>query len=142
MSAPVLDTHAWVWWLHGDADRLGRREIDALDALPEESPPCVSDISLWEVATLVGLNRLDLGEPLESWLDTATRPIQIVPISVRVAAELARLPSTFHRDPADRLIVATARVLDRPVLTKDAVIRRSGLVHLWRLSSGRDTGKR
>jgi PIN domain nuclease of toxin-antitoxin system len=130
--APVLDTHAWVWWLHGET-RLGRRAIEALDALPAGSRPYVCDISLWEVATLVELGRLDLGEPLESWLDTSTNPqtVQIVPISARVAAEVARLPAKFRRDPADRLIVATARVLDRPVLTKDDAIRRSGLARMW-----------
>lgn len=132
-DTPVLDTHAWVWWLHGDAPRLGATIIEALDGLPVESRPYVCDISLWEVATLVERGRLDLGEPLDSWLDTAThgRAVQVVPISPRVAAEVARLPASFRRDPADRLIVATARALDRPVLTKDAAIRRSGLARLW-----------
>jgi PIN domain nuclease of toxin-antitoxin system len=131
--APILDTHAWVWWLHGETARLGRRTVDALDTLPAGSRPYVCDISLWEVATLVELGRLDLGEPLESWLGTATnaQAVQIAPISARVAAEVARLPSRFRRDPADRLIVATARVLDRPLLTKDDAIRRSGLTRLW-----------
>lgn len=133
MIAPVLDTHAWVWWLHGETPRLGRRAIEALDALPAASRPYVCDISLWEVATLVDLGRLDLGEPLESWLETSTNPqtVQIVPISARVAAEVARLPARFRRDPADRLIVATARVLDRPVVTTDDAIRRSGLARIW-----------
>ena len=141
---PVLDTHAWVWWLHGDVARLGAKTIDALDGLPGDARPYVCDISLWEVATLVELGRLDLGEPLESWLDTAAhaRTVQIVPISARVAAEVARLPASFRRDPADRLIVATARALDRPMLTRDAAIRKSGLARLWTPPSATGTKAR
>ena len=139
---PVLDTHAWIWWVAGEASQLGAKSIEALDGLSSDARPYVCDISLWEVATLVELGRLDLGEPLESWLETAAHPrtVQVVPISARIAAEVARLPSTFRRDPADRLIVATARALDRPLLTRDAVIRKSGLTRLWSPASGTATG--
>jgi PIN domain nuclease of toxin-antitoxin system len=89
---------------------------------------------LWEVATLVELGRLQLDVPLDEWLEASAHPrsVQLVPMSARIAAEVARLPGTFHRDPADRLIVATSRAGRLPVLTHDDRIRRSRLVSLWR----------
>ena len=59
MSRPLLDTHAWVWWICGDA-RLAARERDELDNLPPSSRPVLAEISLWEVAMLVECGRLEL----------------------------------------------------------------------------------
>ena len=131
---PLLDTHAWIWWIEQDA-RLGAKAIAVLDSLPADRRPLLSDITLWEVATLVALERLRLDVPFDDWLEAAAHPrsVEIVPISARIAAEVARLPETFHRDPADRVIVATSRALRAPVLTHDERIRRSRLVSLWRL---------
>jgi PIN domain nuclease of toxin-antitoxin system len=131
-EAPLLDTHAWIWWMQGDA-RLGRSTIDALDALPANARPCLADISLWEVATLVELGRVKLPESLEMWLEAAADPrtVRIVPITPMIAAEVARLPATFHRDPADRLIVATSRVMGYPLVTHDQQIMRTRLAKRW-----------
>jgi len=136
-GAPLLDTHAWVWWVQGDA-RLGRHIVRKLDDLPAEDRPAISDISLWEVATLVSLGRLEFPGTLESWLALAANPktVRILPITTAIAAEVARLPDAFHRDPADRLIVATSRVHGLRVLTKDAAIAKSGLVKLWSAGAG------
>jgi PIN domain nuclease of toxin-antitoxin system len=132
MSAPLLDTHAWIWWMQADA-RLGKPVVAALDALGADDRPSVSAICLWEVAMLVNLGRLDLGESLRSWLDAAADPrtVRILPITPAIANEVARIPDGVHRDPADRLIIATARVHELPVLTRDQAIRRSKLVRLW-----------
>jgi PIN domain nuclease of toxin-antitoxin system len=131
-EAPVLDTHAWVWWV--DRDRLGKATIDALDNLPSERRPLVSDISLWEVATLVERGRLSFTVPFAEWLAAAAHPrsVTIVPISVTIAAEVAMLPASFHRDPADRVIVASCRVLGASLVTKDRLITRSRLVRRWK----------
>lgn len=72
MTPPLLDTHAWVWWIDQDA-RLGGRTIDALDGLAREERPFLSDISLWEVAMLVERGRLELDIPVGEWLEAATR---------------------------------------------------------------------
>lgn len=130
---PLLDTHAWIWWIEQDA-RLGAKAISALDSLPADRRPFLCDISLWEVATLVERGRLRLDVPFDDWLDAAAHPrsVRLLPISARVAAEVARLPDSFHRDPADRIIVATSRAQGIPVLTHDDRIRRSRLVSLWR----------
>lgn len=132
IDAPVLDTHAWIWWVDHDR-RLGQAALDALDALPREGRPYLCDISLWEVATLVERGRLSFSLSLAEWLESAAHPrsVQLLPITPAIAAEVAALPSTFHRDPADRVIVATCRVLQAPLLTRDRLITRSRLVKRW-----------
>jgi PIN domain nuclease of toxin-antitoxin system len=130
---PLLDTHAWIWWVEQDA-RLGAKAIAALDALPADRRPFLCDISLWEVATLVERERLHLDVSLSEWLEAAAHPrsVRLLPLSPRIAAEIARLPDSFHRDPADRIIVATSRTHRLPVLTHDGRIRRSRLTASWR----------
>jgi PIN domain nuclease of toxin-antitoxin system len=114
---------------------LTRAERDGLDGLAaDQRPPHLSAISLWEVAMLVELKRLALDLPLVEWLASAAHPrtVRLVPISPAIAAGTAALPSTFHRDPADRLIVASCLELDAPLLTHDRLIARTGLVQRWR----------
>ena len=133
MTPPLLDTHAWIWWVDQDA-RLGAKTIAVLDSLPRDQRPFLCDISLWEVAMLAERGRLELDVPLADWLDAAAHPrsVQIVTITPRIAAAVAALPDSFHRDPADRLIVATSRALGMPVLSHDRLINRSRLVTRWR----------
>jgi PIN domain nuclease of toxin-antitoxin system len=132
MSVPLLDTHAWIWWIEGDR-RLQRRVRDTLDRLPLHERPYLSDISLWEVAMLVERGRVVFSVSLSEWLSAAAHPrsVRIVPISADIAAQTAVLPATFQRDPADRLIVASCRLLGLPLLTRDARILRSRLVTRW-----------
>ena len=132
MSAPVLDTHAWLWWLTRDR-RLGASALAALDGMPADVRPRLADISLWEVAMLVERKRLELSLPLGEWLAVAAHPrtVDVVPVSPAIAAEVANLPAAFQRDPADRLIVATCRVLGAPLATHDRLITRSRLVKRW-----------
>ena len=87
---------------------------------------------------LVELQRLSLDLPLADWLAAAAHPrtVRVVPISPAMAAGTALLPASFHRDPADRLIVATCRELDAPLLTHDRLIMRSRLVERWRPAAG------
>jgi PIN domain nuclease of toxin-antitoxin system len=133
MNPPLLDTHAWIWWVDQDR-RLGAKTIAALDALPANQRPYVADISLWEVAMIVERGRLALDLPLREWLDAAAhrKTVQVIPVTPQIAAEVAVLPASFHRDPADRLIVATSRALNLPVLTQDELITASRLVRRWR----------
>lgn len=132
MNAPVLDTHIWIWWMLGDPN-LTNSERAALDILPPDNRPIISDISLWEFATLVDLGRLTIEGTVEQWLSIAASPatVTIQSITPAIVAEMNRLPTTFHRDPADRLILATARALKHPLATKDRKIRQSRLTKLW-----------
>jgi PIN domain nuclease of toxin-antitoxin system len=125
----LLDTHILLWWLGGDP-RLSDAQREVLEAASEEEPLWLSDITLWEIANLVALRRIKLELPLRDWLDRAAAPplVQCLPITPAVAAEVADLPSTFHRDPADRIIVASARVLGATLLTQDGRILEAAVV--------------
>ena len=125
----LLDTHVLVWWL-GDRRRLSATQRDVVASADAGSPLLVSDISLWEVATLHSLGRIRLAIPLREWLEKAAAPplVRRQGISPAIAETVAALPDSFHRDPADRILVATARVLDATLLTQDRRIIDAGLV--------------
>ena len=118
----VVDTHIWVWWIHGDA-ALSAPTRELLDS-SEQSGIGVSAISCWEVAKLVERQRLSLPCPVFDWIQQALSypGVRLLDLSPRVCVESTQLPGTFHRDPADQIIVATARVLDVPIVTMDARI--------------------
>lgn len=125
----LLDTHTLIWWLN-DQTRLSPAQREVLGTITPASPVLVSDISLWEVATLCSLGRIRLGIPLREWLNKAVAPplVRRQGISPAIAAELAELPDSFHRDPADRILVATARVLGAALITQDRRIIDAALV--------------
>jgi len=118
----ILDTHIWVWWVHGD-EHLNKQQTDWLQE-NEEPGLGVSIISCWEVAKLVEYDRLTLPCPVAEWLDQALGypGISLVELTPRIIVDSTQLPKGFHKDPADQLIVATARILDCPLLTADARI--------------------
>lgn len=118
----LLDTHVWIWWVHGD-ERLGDRLAKSLEQ-HESQGLGVSVISCWEVAKLVEYGRLDLPCPVPEWFEQALnypgiRPLELTP---GIAFESTCLPGDFHRDPADQIIVATARIHNIPLATMDTKI--------------------
>jgi PIN domain nuclease of toxin-antitoxin system len=125
----LLDTHVLLWWLEG-GKRLSTKQKRAIARASPDQPLAVSDITLWEIATVYQLGRIKLRMPLAHWLEAAVAPplVQRVGISPAIAAEVAMLPPTFHRDPADRILVATARVLQASLVTSDERIVDAGLV--------------
>ncbi|MBI3935389.1 MAG: type II toxin-antitoxin system VapC family toxin [Betaproteobacteria bacterium] len=125
----LLDTHILIWWSE-DLPHLSARQKAALDQAAPNQPLLVADVSLWEIATLYGLGRIVLNLPLREWLDRAVAAplVRVCPITPAVAATVAALPDSFHRDPADRLIVSTALVEGARLITADANIIRSGVV--------------
>lgn len=118
----LLDTHIWIWWVHGTAELSAahRKSIDSA----QDAGIGVSAISCWEIAKLVARNRLSLPCPIFDWLRQALAypGIQLVEVSPRVCIESANLSGTFHKDPADQIVVATARILDVEVVTVDSKI--------------------
>jgi PIN domain nuclease of toxin-antitoxin system len=118
----VLDTHVWIWWVHADP-QLPDAVRSALEA-SEEAGLGVSAISCWEVAKLVEYKRLTLPMPVLEWMQKSLSypGVRLLDLSPEVAAESTQLPGEFHRDPADQIIVATARLLDAPLATVDAKI--------------------
>lgn len=115
----VLDTHIWVWWVHGE-DRLSREQVAAI-ADAESDEIGVSIISCWEVAKLVECGRLALNAGISEWLDQALSypGVSLLPLTPSIVVESTRLPGEFHRDPADQMIVATARVYQALLVTCD-----------------------
>ncbi len=128
----LLDTHFWIWWVTG-RDTLTSAERTALGTAAESGQLALSAISLWEAQMLHARGRLQLEMPFEAWLvqSAAADVVQVIPLDVTVILALNKLPGSFHGDPADRIIVATARARDFPLATKDREIRRSKTVRLW-----------
>ena len=120
----LLDTHAWVWWVTADG-RLSRPARRAAHRSAASAQLLLSLISVWEVAKKVEQGQLVLDRPLSDWLDSAVnRPgIQLVELSRTILVESCKLPQPFHGDPADQMIVATARDRDAVVVTRDRQIR-------------------
>jgi PIN domain nuclease of toxin-antitoxin system len=118
----VLDTHIWVWWVHGDA-RLSEKQVKWLEE-SEAGGLGVSAISCWEVAKLVEYGRLVLPCSVADWFaqSLAYPGIRLLELTPRIALESTQLPPGFHRDPADQIIVATAGVYNCPLLTTDSKI--------------------
>ena len=129
----LLDTHIWVWWLTPGSP-LSRAERNALDAKAERRDLFLPAISLWEIQVLHAKWRFELPLPFAEWLARAAdgRVISVLPLSVEVAFALDTLPASFHGDPADRLIVATARAHAMPLATHDTAIRRSRAAKIWK----------
>lgn len=129
----LLDTHVWVWWLTGSTS-LPRRERDGLDRAAGHGAVRVSAISLWESQMLHARGRLELPLTFAEWLRRATDPqmLTVLPLDLGVVLALDQLPLSFHGDPADRLIVATARIHSLPLATHDRAIRRSRAARLWK----------
>jgi PIN domain nuclease of toxin-antitoxin system len=129
----LLDTHVWIWWLTPGSP-LSQGEKASLDAAAGRGELCVSAISLWEAQLLHSKGRLELPLPFADWLVRATdeRMITVLPPDVNVILALDALPKAFHGDPADRLIVASARRHGLRLATRDAGIRRSRAARLWK----------
>lgn len=124
----VLDTHVLVW-LALEPRRLSRPAVRAL-----KDKRMLADISLREVAALVAAGRLEFDGRVEDWLDAVLEEFQVevVPIDSRIAARSANIAPSFHGDPADQLIAATAIELDVPLVTADERLRESAAVRtIW-----------
>lgn len=120
----VLDTHIWVWWVHGD-ELITSTQAEIIKGNEAEIIG-VSTISAWEIAKLVEHNRLELHCPLHEWFyEALSYPgIRLMELTPEIAIESTRLPGKFHRDPADQIIVAIARLYDSPLITSDTKIQK------------------
>jgi PIN domain nuclease of toxin-antitoxin system len=120
----VLDTHTLVWWVSGDPT-LSKKAKAAIEREVAGGEIIVSAISAWEIAMLVDREKLVLSMDVGSWLATvsAIEAVRFVAVDPEIAVKSVELPGEFHKDPADRMIVATARKLAVPLVTKDEKIR-------------------
>ena len=123
----LLDTHTLVWLLDGN-ERLGGKARTLIQQSAQADSLYVSAITPWEITMLVSKGRLTLVQEIGEWLRIAiSMPgIRMAPLSIEVSVASTRLPGTFHSDPADRIIVATARHLGAILVTEDKLILEYG----------------
>ncbi|MCR2747446.1 type II toxin-antitoxin system VapC family toxin [Limnobacter parvus] len=121
----AIDTHVLVWLATGTRQLISKKAMKRIGEELERGEVWVSTISAWEIAMLVERERLVLSLDVESWLNKINQinAIRFQPVSNKIAIESVRLPGEFHRDPADRLIVATARTMGLALITADEKIQ-------------------
>ena len=108
----MLDTHVWIWAFEGMTERLGPKSLTAIEQSARAGTLAVSAISVWELAMLVKRGRLRLTTAVTSWIEASVRPpgVRIIPVGTALALDSVQLPDfDHHKDPADRLILSTAR---------------------------------
>jgi PIN domain nuclease of toxin-antitoxin system len=125
----LLDTHALVWWVDG-SKKLAREQHRATERAASTGALFLSEISFWEIAMLVEAGKVTLREPLDEWLERAAAApaVQRIGMTPTIVREVVSLSTTRNWDPADRIIVATARVLGARLVTSDSRIIDSKLV--------------
>ena len=119
----LLDTHVWLWWVH-DPDRIKSEARRLLEAEESRNGLLVSAVSFWEIALKTSIGKLELPMDVKSWLAKAQAypGMRVIPLSAEAAVESTLLPGTFHNDPADRFLVAQARIRGVPLATADGKI--------------------
>jgi len=117
----LLDTHVWLWMMNGDKRLAASSSLLVIQEAVKLSRGRISAISVWEVGMLDARGRIRLPTDCLEWVREAlTAPgISLAPLTPEIAIESSRLPGAFHRDPADRIIVATARSLRATIVTHD-----------------------
>ena len=125
MSGLLLDTHVWIW-LNDGSSELKSTNVREIDRAAEQGELFVSAISVWEIATLVAKKRIVLRTSVHDWIERAlSQPgIELIPLLPNIAVESTLLPDGLNADPADRMIVATARVKLLTLMTRDANIQQ------------------
>jgi PIN domain nuclease of toxin-antitoxin system len=116
----ILDTHVFLWLMNGEKDLSEKSKAIILKAV-EEGTIGLSAISLWEISMLSARKRIFLNQPCLNWIERSLEAPGIIlcPLSPEIVVESSSLPEAFHGDPADRMIVATARILGVPLMTRD-----------------------
>jgi len=120
----VLDTHVWIWVIEGDRNALSHAAIKVIAKAAQDGAVCVSAISVWELAMLEARGRVTLSRPVEEWARAALGApgVRLLPLSPEMAIDSTRLPGAVHGDPADRILMASARVLGWRLATCDSRI--------------------
>jgi PIN domain nuclease of toxin-antitoxin system len=117
----LLDTHYWIWLQAGAKHQLTPKTVRMIEQAAARGSMLLSVISVWELGVLEAKGRIRLQSPCAQWVREAlaTPGLSLAPLTPEIALESSRLPGSFHGDPADRIIVATARSLGARLLTRD-----------------------
>lgn len=117
----LLDTHAWIWLIEGNTKRVAPAARRKMIAASEDGRLLVSAISVWEIGMLVAKNRLAFQQAVHEWIAEAlTLPgLRLVELMPEIALDSSNLPGSPGVDPADRILIATARRMDATLATAD-----------------------
>jgi PIN domain nuclease of toxin-antitoxin system len=123
MPELLLDTHAWLWLVQGE-QQFSDENLALIEQAAREARLRVSSISIWEVAMLEVKGRIALSLDCHTWVRQALAApgLDLLTLEPDILIDSSRLPGTFHGDPADRIIVATARARGACLLTRDGKI--------------------
>lgn len=121
----LLDTHTWVWW-NSEPDKLSKKAKDLIADTKNYEELLLSAISPWEFSKLLEKGRLRISLRGEEWIKEALNMgnLRLVPLSPEISWHSTTLPENFHDDPADQIIVATARLENASIITSDQLIRK------------------
>jgi PIN domain nuclease of toxin-antitoxin system len=119
----LLDTHVWIWW-NTQPDKLSHKARAAIESSGDKEL-LLSAISPWEFCKLLEKGRIGISCDPAEWISEALRMtnLRLVPLTPTIALKSTTLPQPFHDDPADQIIVATAREEIATIITKDDLIR-------------------
>jgi len=133
MNNLLLDTHVLIWLLQDDP-KIAEPVFAEIQSAADQNRVVVSAITPWEIGLLVSKKKIDLGMEVQAWLDCALslQGLQLVPLSPKIAVDSTRLPFDIHPDPADRILVATARHLGATLVTADRMLLQYGERGLFR----------
>ncbi len=140
MSRYLVDTHVWLWYAQGDLRRLPAERAECLTGLDRQGKLYLSVMSVWELAMLAAKGRIHLGCSTDQWVRTFLRRtrFQVLELTIGAALDANALPGDFHADPADRLIVATARHHELTLITDDRKILDYGAQGYLRARASHD----
>ena len=129
----LLDTHTWIWW-NMNPQRLSKRVKKIINNSDVYDEILLSAISPWEFSKLLEKKRVGISCDPEDWIKIAINmpKLRIVPLSPVLSYRSTTLPQPFHNDPADQIIVATARMENATILTKDEkILNYENVKSLW-----------
>lgn len=128
MNGLLLDTHTWLWYAEGISGRLGGASLTAIEQARLEHRLHVSAITVWEIGMLCVKGKISLSTPVHEWVKQALAlpGLHLQALDAETALESTQLPAKPHGDPADRFLIATARVHGLCLVTADGKILEYG----------------